>query len=286
MNDRPMRAPREADTRAGYAKRSPRPNRRPIDPGARWKQRPLNLAVAAAAVLATALLRVALSRWLPDSLVFIAFYPSVLIATMIAGLEAGIAACALALLLGWGLFVTPGRAFSLDSGSMIKVVAFAGVSAVAIAVVNRLEQLTVRLRREIDRSSALGARHAEAAVAAWQSRERLDMLIAQAPVGIIEFDLAGLLTLVNERAANLLGRDRSAMIGVSWLDLTRADERDLIARAVDDLIAAGRPSMLLTVVDLPGGGSRTLRSHLALAHDPEGRPQAVLNILEAVEHAF
>ncbi len=251
-----------------------------------WRRRPRNLLLAVGAASAAALLRYALAPFLNDALSFVTFYPLVLVVTMLAGLEAGIVAGALGLALGWALFVVPGTAFPTDAESLFIVAAFALITVVGIAVVNRMDQLTLRLRREIDRSTLLAARHAGAAVAAWQSRERLDTLIAQAPVGIIEFNLAGHLSLANAVAQKLLGRDAAALRGMSWLDLVRADERELVTAAVDRLISSGQPSTLLTVIDLPDGSSRTVRSHLGLARDPEGRPQAVLNILDAVEHAF
>jgi PAS domain S-box-containing protein len=246
------------------------PQRLPV--GLRWL-------VAAAGVAAGTGIRLALDPLLPPGFPYLTYFPLILLVTVFAGrIQAAVAALA-GMGIAWGMFADPRGDFPTDWPTLVSLAVYLFVNGTGIAIVDRLATLTRDLAYERDRSQQLVTERAHAAVEAWESRERLDALIWQMPVGIVEADLTGRLRFVNGRAAQLLGRSATELPGLSATDLVHIADHAALVAALDRLIAGGRPETLALRPAFPGRPGLLL--HLALARDPESRPQAVMLAIEA-----
>nr|WP_282571770.1 PAS domain S-box protein [Roseomonas acroporae] len=145
-------------------------------------------------------------------------------------------------------------------------------------VKQRLTRLPVAVGRAVaERRERRERLAAEAALR--ESRARLDTLIAQAPVGIMQFDRDGRIVLVNEHFAAMLGRTPESLIGQPKTSITHPDDRAATEAALAGLAASGssrriekrylradgRPVWAETLLSLTGG---------------EGTPQYALAIVQ------
>jgi len=71
------------------------------------------------------------------------------------------------------------------------------------------------------------------------SRERFEKIVSQAATGVVEMDVNGTVTLVNERFCAMLGHTPDELVGTSILDLTAPDSVAPTAAALGGLLATG-----------------------------------------------
>ncbi len=253
-------------------------NDRPVSP-TRWHQSPRRWLVAIGVIALATGLRFLLDPLLPPGFPFLTYYPAVLIIAYLAGFEAGALGGLLAFAIAWYFFVPPRGSFALDAPTLLSLIAFLIADAIGLLIVDRLDGLARTLAAERDRSASLADEQARASVAVWGARQRLDILMQQVPVGIVEADLTGVLRFVNDRAATLFGRRVADLAGVSLLELVHIADRGDIMAAIDRQVGGERPESL--ALRPMGFGLPGLTLHLAVAHDPERRPQALLAAIEA-----
>ncbi|MBB3447141.1 MULTISPECIES: PAS domain S-box protein [unclassified Rhizobium] len=74
-----------------------------------------------------------------------------------------------------------------------------------------------------------------------ESEERLRALFSQSAAGIGQTDLAGRMTLANQRFCEMLGYQRAELVGIRFQDLTFADDRPEAERLFQYLIETGEP---------------------------------------------
>jgi len=78
-----------------------------------------------------------------------------------------------------------------------------------------------------------------AEIALHDSRERFQKIVSQAATGVLEMDVNGMVTLVNQRFCAMLGYDETELLGHSILDVTAPDSVEKTALALGGLLATG-----------------------------------------------
>ena len=243
-----------------------------------WRDGPLRwlLSVLAAGVATAA--RYALDPLLPSGFPFVTFIPAVLVVALIAGQSPALLTMALGMVVGWYLFLEPVYSFAINGGSAIALLIYVATCALGLRIVRHMELLNATVTAERDSNAALAAQSASLAAEAQAGRERLDTLIWQLPVGILEADLEGRIDLANNRAAELLGRAANELVGATILDLAHIADRGDLRMILADLAAGQvRASMALRAT---GAGRPALLLHFAVARDATGQPQALLMVVE------
>ncbi len=234
------------------------------------------LAVLAAAIATGA--RYALDPVLPTGFPFVTYLPAVLLVALVAGQSPALLTAAIGMVVAWYLFLAPVHSFAIDGAAAIALLLYAATCAIGLRIIGHMEMLTGELTVERDRNAGFAAESAALAAEAQAGRERLNTLIWQLPVGILEADLDGRLDLANNRAAELLGRPANELIGVTILELAHIADRGDLRVILEDLAAGqDRASMALRAT---GAGRPALLLHFAVARDASGQPQALLMAIE------
>lgn len=113
-------------------------------------------------------------------------------------------------------------------------------------------------------------------------RVRLTNLIEQAAVGIAQTDLEGRLVLVNERFAEISGRDRNALLGCFMLDITHPEDVRENQKLFARLVQTGEPFSLEKRYTRPDGSIVWVSNYVSTTRDDAGRPQFVLAIVQDI----
>ncbi len=224
----------------------------------RYRDTPRKWFVALAAVVAGTGLRYVLDIALPSGFPFITYFPLVMVVGMISGLWPAVAAALLSLLVSWYLFLEPRNGFALIGASATPVLLFIVTCGVGIWVVHWLDTLSTGLAAERDRNLVLATANDATAAEARRSEARLDAVLQQLPIGIVQTDLAGRIEMANGHAAHLLGRPLRDLNGHTVAEMVHiADRADLAVffeglsdgEATRELrlraTGAGRPALLV-----------------------------------------
>jgi len=117
-------------------------------------------------------------------------------------------------------------------------------------------------------------------------RGSLDAIVDAVPVGIFVVDADGTIERVNRRAADLLGVERSALVGISVLD-ERWQPRSLDGgdgRIFEQVVETGDPVIDRRLVLPTGDGEVTVSASAAPLRDPDGTLVAVIGtVIDAAE---
>ena len=117
----------------------------------------------------------------------------------------------------------------------------------------RVRARTLDLLDEIDRR-----KHAEHA--ALREKQRAESYLAIAQPVIIAVDLEGRVTLVNNSAIRLLGRQREDLLGQDWTRLVAAGAERLRLRSIHRALMAGEPVEIPTFTTEVRAGDGSLRT--------------------------
>lgn len=111
-----------------------------------------------------------------------------------------------------------------------------------------------------------------------QSNEYLDSIISQASVGIAQTDTDGRFVLVNQRYCEILGRDRSELLGTRVSDLTHPDDQLLQDEAFARVLETGQPLFIEKRGLRPDGSPVWVNNHLSLSRDKHGKAQYIIKV--------
>jgi len=78
-----------------------------------------------------------------------------------------------------------------------------------------------------------------AEIALQESRERFQKIVSQAATGVVEMDVAGRITLVNQKYCDMLGYSEEELLGRWIIDVTAPDSVPKTLAAVADIVAEG-----------------------------------------------
>ena len=80
----------------------------------------------------------------------------------------------------------------------------------------------------------------QAEIALHESRERFEKIVSQAATGVVEMDVAGNITLVNQKFCTMLGYTEDELLGTWIIDITAPDSVQKTLAAVESIVAEGR----------------------------------------------
>ncbi len=131
-----------------------------------------------------------------------------------------------------------------------------------------------RMRQALARSSQ----------ALHQAREQLDVLLNQAPVGIVQTDLGGRFLLTNERFRNLIGRRSDALQAQQLLDVIHPEDQGRHQAGHARMLATGEPFVIEKRLVRADETEVWVISHMSVTHDPEGHPLHVIAAVQDISH--
>ncbi|MBM7117909.1 PAS domain S-box protein [Archangium primigenium] len=109
-----------------------------------------------------------------------------------------------------------------------------------------------------------------------RDRERLDMLVNQASVGISQRSLDGTLTLANQRFCDIVGRPLEGVLGQTHASFTHPEDRDSSAAQFQRLLETGEAFTVEKRYLRPDGATVWVNNHVSLARDDAGRPEFII----------
>jgi PAS domain S-box-containing protein len=83
-----------------------------------------------------------------------------------------------------------------------------------------------------------------AEIALQESRERFQKLVSQAATGVVELDVDGRITLVNQKFCQMLGYTEAELVGASVIDITAPDSVQTTLATVGRVLAEGTGQVL------------------------------------------
>jgi PAS domain S-box-containing protein len=84
----------------------------------------------------------------------------------------------------------------------------------------------------------------QAEIALHESRERFQKLVSQAATGVVEMDVGGRITLVNQKFCQMLGYTEEELVGTWIIDVTAPDSVPATLAMVDRVIGEGQGQVL------------------------------------------
>jgi PAS domain S-box-containing protein len=148
--------------------------------------------IAVLTVGLASLARFGLDSFMVPGVVFITFYPAIIVATFLGRLGPGLLAVVLSTLAAWYFFLPPEYSWALSPGSTGSLLVFLGVSGTLVALIVFLNDALERvLARE----------------------EEVRALIESSPNGVIVVDSEGKVRLFNAGAEKLFGYPRAELLG-------------------------------------------------------------------------
>jgi len=113
-----------------------------------------------------------------------------------------------------------------------------------------------------------------------RDRERLDMLVNQASIGISQRALDGTLTMANQRFCDIVGRPLEDVLGRTQSSLTHPDDREASAAQFQRLLETGEPFILEKRYLRPDGSTIWVNNHVSLARDEAGHPEFIICVTQ------
>src|SRR5262245_23210179 len=182
----------------------------------RLQKRPLVVgSVLVGGVLLATLARWAIGGLVQDLIPFTAYYPAIVVATLLGGFWLGALATILSAVMVWWMFLPPTFGFALDQTQITSLIAFVLVSLLLVAVVTALKAAVNLLLVEVDQR-----RKAHLAIG------QLGSLVEYSEDAIITKDLNGIITSWNSGAERIFGYTADEMIGKPVSLLIPADRPD------------------------------------------------------------
>ena len=117
-----------------------------------------------------------------------------------------------------------------------------------------------------------------------QAREQLDVLLNQAPVGILQTDLGGRFMLTNERFCALLGRRPDALKALRLRDVIHPEDQGRHQAGHARMLATGEPFVIEKRLVRADETDVWVISHMSVTHDPDGRPLHVIAAVQDISH--
>ena len=111
------------------------------------------------------------------------------------------------------------------------------------------------------------------------SRERFQKIVSQAATGVIEMDVNGTITLVNERFCAMLGYTQDELPGTSILDVTAPDSVEMTTRTLGGLLATGQGFQVDTHYQRKDGSLMPATSSVNALRGADGDHQGVVAIV-------
>ncbi|MDB5319963.1 MAG: rpfC [Phycisphaerales bacterium] len=194
----------------------------------------LRLLTAVAAVGVACLLRIVLARWLGDQLIYITFFPAVVVAAVVGGFRAGLLAVALSAVAAV-FWMAPFGEFRVGKPTDLIGLGIFLVNGVLISWVCE------RMRRSDVAAAASARAQLEAEKVQQVTSERLVALAEQATAGITATDLTGLFTLVNPRFCEMVGYSAKELLQMRRQEITHPDDVPVGAELFQRLAEQGTP---------------------------------------------
>jgi PAS domain S-box-containing protein len=128
---------------------------------------------------------------------------------------------------------------------------------------------------------ALVTERRQAEIALRDSESRFRATFFQAAVGITQASLSGKFQLVNERVCDILGYSQSELLGLTFLDITHPDHREVCVNAISRLLTGEIPSYSTEKRVLRKDGAAVwVRVNVSLVRDQTNQPQYFIGIVE------
>jgi two-component system, sensor histidine kinase and response regulator len=219
-------------------------------------------------------------RWplrsvLGDRVLYMPFFPAVLIAAYFGGIGPGLLATSLSALVATYFLVEP--LYSLEITSVPDAIALTLFVLVG-AVISGLSESLHRARRRI---VAIERRRAEEALR--ESEARFRVAFENAAVGISHTAIDGRRLRVNQKLCDLLGYTREELLEQTWMDTTHPEDRAADLALADGLVRGERPSDSLEKRFIRKDGTifwaTVTRS---IQRDAEGRPDYFITFLQDI----
>ncbi len=134
------------------------------------------------------------------------------------------------------------------------------------------------------RSGRMRQALARSAQALHQAREQLDVLLNQAPVGIVQTDLGGRFLLTNERFRTLVGRRSDVLQAQQMLDVIHPEDHSRHQAGHARMLATGEPFVIEKRLVRSDETEVWVISHMSVTHDPEGHPLHVIAAVQDISH--
>jgi len=113
----------------------------------------------------------------------------------------------------------------------------------------------------------------------YESRERFAKIVGQAATGVVEMDLQGRITLVNQKYCDMLAYTEAELLGMNVADVTAPDSLRVTQAAINGLVAGG-PGFVIDKYYLRKDGARiSATSSVNALRDPCGRFQGLVGIV-------
>jgi PAS domain S-box-containing protein len=111
-----------------------------------------------------------------------------------------------------------------------------------------------------------------------ESEARLSALFAQASAGIVQGDLEGRFTLVNDRYCELVGRSRDELLGLCMQDITHPDDLAANMPLFAAAIGGGSAFDIEKRYVRPDGSTVWVRNSVTAVRGPDGAVESVLAV--------
>ncbi|MDB5918523.1 MAG: hypothetical protein JWR40_2757 [Massilia sp.] len=111
--------------------------------------------------------------------------------------------------------------------------------AFALQTLARQVCTQLELRKIVHDQEALLAQQRRTQAELKLAHDRFENIVSQAATGVVETDARGRLTLVNRKFCDMLGYDKSELLGLDMLTLTAPDSVEATSEALQQMIAGG-----------------------------------------------
>lgn len=174
--------------------------------------------------------------------------------------------------------------FIIVSGSVGEELAVRAMKAGAndFFLKDRLERLASAIAREVT-EARLRFERSEALDRLQSSEARLRALVEQVLIGIVQTDLHGRITFVNQRFAEIVARTPEELCALSERDITHPDDLDAYDRTLSQAGGAGRPIASTKRYVRPSGAEVWVNANVALVAASSTPPYLVAVVEDITE---
>ncbi|GAA4343228.1 hypothetical protein GCM10023144_45900 [Pigmentiphaga soli] len=106
-----------------------------------------------------------------------------------------------------------------------------------------------------------------------EHRARMDALVNQAAVGIVQTDIDGKILMANRRFCELVGRPEDALLGLRLMHLSLPEDYELSRQRYQAMLETGEPYFIEKRYVRPDGTPVWVSCHVSLLRDDAGRPR-------------
>ncbi|WP_326509373.1 PAS domain S-box protein [Noviherbaspirillum album] len=119
----------------------------------------------------------------------------------------------------------------------------------------------------------------QAEMALYNSRERLQNIVSQAATGVVETDAAGRITFVNQKYCDMLGYEKTDLIGEDVLCITAPSSVPETVDTISRLAAGGAGMIIEKQYSRKDGSLMWATSSVSALRDQQGRFQGIVAIV-------